>query len=98
MIPRLQKVDAIGGDAINHPMLSRDPSAPATGEFVLQRLGFAYSAEWIGNNCLHEFQRLQRCLSIVPDPPGEVFAKLWQEVDSPLRILAHRRGNPPTSE
>jgi hypothetical protein len=60
-------------------MFLRDPSAPATCIFMSKRLWLAYACKRIGGDCLHEFQRLQRCLTVTFDPPSEVGAEFRME-------------------
>ena len=73
-------------------MLLRDSPAPATGIFMSKRFGLADAGKRIGEDSLDKFERFQRRLSVILDPPDKVLAELWQEVDHPLCSAAHRLG------
>jgi hypothetical protein len=87
VVPRLQKINPVGGHAINQPVFPRDSSAPASGKFVPERLGLADACEWIGYYRLDKFKGLQRSLSVILDEPGQIFPKQCQEVDPSLKLL-----------
>jgi hypothetical protein len=67
--PRLEKVDAVGSDAVDQTMLLRNSSAPAAGQLESERLGLADAHEWIGKHCFYEFQSANRRFAIVFDEP-----------------------------
>lgn len=47
VIPRLKKVNAVGGDAVDGAMFLGDATAPASGQLESERLGFTEAAKWV---------------------------------------------------
>src|ERR1035441_6063245 len=79
VIPRLQKIDPVGGHAVNQAVLPRNSPAPTTRILISQSLGLADASVWIGEDRLDKFERFQRRLPVVFYPPGKVFAKFGKE-------------------
>jgi hypothetical protein len=89
VIPHLEKINSVGGHAVNQVVLPRNSPAPTTGILMSQRLGLADPCGWIGENRLNKFERFQRRLPVVLDPPSNVFPKFWKEVDATFDFGAH---------
>jgi len=54
-------------------MLVIDALGPATGQFVLEWFRLAYAAKWIDLGLLDQSDQARRFLSILLDPPSQVF-------------------------
>jgi hypothetical protein len=89
VILRLQEINSVGGHAVNYAVLPRNSPAPTTGILTSQRFGLADPCEWIGENRLDKYERFQRRLPVILDPPSKVFPKLWKEVDTTFDFGAH---------
>ena len=76
MIARLEKVDSLSGHPIDHTMFLVNSAAPATGEIMAQRLGFAYSPEWIVENRRHKVKNPKRGFAVSLNPAPQVLAKV----------------------
>jgi hypothetical protein len=76
MIPRLEEIDPISGDAIYQAVLARNSPAPATGVFMTQRLGLANSLEWVCENRCHQVENPQRDFAICLNPAPQILAKV----------------------
>jgi hypothetical protein len=86
----LQKIDSVGSYPVNEPMFLRNPPAPAAGQLEPERLGLADAREWIGEDGFHQFQRPQRSLSVILDPPGEILTEFGLEDRITPPLLAHQ--------
>lgn len=80
VIPSLKEVYAVCGDTVDESMFVRDSPAPATGEFVPQRLRLADACEWIRQHSFYKFKNAQSDLSIALDPPDKVFPKFREKI------------------
>jgi len=76
VIPRLNEFDPVGEHSINDTMFFGDSPAPATGEFMPQRLGFADALEGIGEDGRHQIEDPQRDLAVGLNPATQIFSKM----------------------
>ena len=72
MIPAGKDPDRVTLHRIHEPMLVIDAPGPATGQFVLERLGLAGSGEGCPLNLLDQFDQWQHFLAILLNPPGQI--------------------------
>jgi len=85
VVSRLQEVDSAGSDEIDKAMFLRNSPAPGSSQFVPKRLRFANAGERIGKDCFDEFERFQRCSSIIFDPPRQIRAEFWMKYSDAFR-------------
>jgi hypothetical protein len=76
VIPRLDKLDAVGFDPIDKPMFVVYAPAPATRQFESKWFGLSNADKWIAQNRVHELKDTHRGLAIHLDPIPKIFAKL----------------------
>ena len=76
MIPRLDELNPVGKHPIDDPMFLGDSPAPATGEFMPQRLRLADSLEWIGENRCHQVENSERNFAVGFNPAPQIVAKV----------------------
>ena len=73
MIAAGQNPDFICCDLIDEPMLLVYSARPAARQVALQRFGFPYALEGITLHIFDQADNPQRFLSILLDPPGQIF-------------------------
>jgi len=64
VIPRLKKINSLGGDFIDQAMLLSNPPAPVASEFMFERLRLADAVEGVGEHCFYQFQDAESCLAV----------------------------------
>lgn len=79
VIAGLWKIDAILGSPVDQTMLLGDPSRPATGEQIFQRLGFAGASERVWQDGLDQLQYSQGDAPFGFDPVTKVLPKIRME-------------------
>jgi len=92
MITAGQYANAIFSNLINQTMLLVDSLRPATRQFVLQRFGFAFTAEWIPLALLNQFQNAQSLLTVLANPICQIFDR--RKVKFQLAFGLHPRKFP----
>jgi len=68
VIPRLEEIDSVLGDAIDEAMLLGDAAAPAAGQLVLERLRLADAREGVGEDSGHQVKDSERGFAVRLDP------------------------------
>jgi hypothetical protein len=76
VIPRLNEFNPVSKHPINDTMFLVDSAAPATGEIMAQRLGFANSMEWVVENRRHQVKNSKRGFAVCPNPAPQILAKV----------------------
>jgi hypothetical protein len=76
VIPRLDEFNSVGEHPIDHTMFLVNSAAPATGEIMAQRLGFAYSPKWIDENRRHQVKNPKRGVAVSLNPAPQVLAEV----------------------
>jgi len=75
MIPRLQEVDPVIADPVDHTVLLSNAPGPTAGQQVSQWLGLAHACEWVAQRRLHQIENSKRRIPFGLDPVAQVFAE-----------------------
>jgi hypothetical protein len=76
VIPRLDEFNSVVEHSIDDTMFPVNSAAPATGEIMAQRLGFAYSPKWIDENRRHQVKNPKRGVAVSLNPAPQVLAEV----------------------
>jgi hypothetical protein len=76
VIPRLDELYPVGKYPIDDTMFLVNSAAPATGEIMPQRFGFANSPEWVGEYRLHQVKNPKRGFAVCLNPAPQILAKV----------------------
>jgi hypothetical protein len=76
VVTRLNEFDSVVKHPIDDAMLLINSPAPTTFEIVPQRLRFANSPEWIGENRRHQIKNPERGLPVCFNPVPKILTKI----------------------
>lgn len=76
MITRLDEFNPVSIHPIDDTMFLVNSPAPATGEIMTQRLGFANSLEWISENRGHQVKNPKRAFAVYLNPAPQILSKV----------------------
>jgi len=75
MIPRLQEVDPVIADPVDHTVLLSNAPGPTAGQQVSQWLGLAHACEWVAQRRLHQIENSKRRIPFGLDLVAQIFAE-----------------------
>ena len=76
MVTRLNKLNAVCEDSVDDAVLLGESPAPASREFITQRLGLSYAGEGVGEYSSHEIDEPERSFTVGLNPIPQILAKM----------------------
>jgi hypothetical protein len=76
MIPRLHKLDLIGPDSVDEPVLLGNATTPAACLRESQWLGFADAHEGVSENRCHQVKGTERVFAVRINPVAQIVPKI----------------------